>query len=195
MGRKMMIRTLGFATALMATMVTPGFTQTPPSMTLPVPSTLRPVPPAAVPAQPTAPAFAPSHLQAARDFLVVSGVNGNFDGILPEFYTRMQQQFAATRPELAKPLDEVMVGLKPDADQLIKTMSDRAAEFMAARLSEADLKEVVAFFNSPVGKRYQEGRPLAMNDIFNALQPWSIATSDFLFKRTREEMAKRGFQL
>ncbi len=191
----MMIRTLGFATAMMAVMGAPGFAQAPPSMTMPPPGTARPVAPPAAPAQPAAPAFAPSHLQAARDFLTVSGVNGNFDGILPEFYTRMQQQFGTTRPELNKPLDEVIVGLKPEADQLIKAMTDRAAEFTAARLSEADLKEVVAFFNSPVGKRYQEGRPLAMNDIFNALQPWSIATSDFLFKRTTEEMAKRGLKL
>jgi uncharacterized protein len=201
-----MIRKLALATTMMVALTAPlldagnVWAQAAPSMTMPVPSSpsvLAPAVPAApsAPVTPVAPLFPATHMQAAREVLQITGVTGNFDGIFAEFYTRMQQQFGVTRPELIKPLEEVLGIIKPEADQLIKAMSDRAAEFMAVRLNEADLKEVAVFFKSPLGKRYMDGRSQAMNDIFNALQPWSIQTSDFLFRRASEELSKRGHKL
>ncbi len=62
-------------------------------------------------------------------------------------------------------------------------------------MSEADLKEVAAFFRSTVGQRYNAMRPGAIDEIFALLQPWSVQTSNFLFDRFSEEMRKRGHKL
>lgn len=171
-----------------------AFAQSAPSMTLPQGAPPAAAPAPAAPAAQPAPQFTASHLAAARELLALTGTFNSFQNILAEFRSNMLQT-NITRPELQKPIEEVVAGLKPDADRLIKVMEDRACEFMSLRMSEAEMKEVTAFFKSPTGKKYLEQRPVAMNDIFNALQPWSQLTSNFLFDRTKAELEKRGLKL
>lgn len=150
-------------------------------------------------AQTSAPAvvqqnFAPSHLQAARDVVTGSGIGNSFEGIYPEFRQRMRQN-VTTRPDLQKDLEASIDALKGEAQKRIDEMVTAAARVFAAKMSEADLKEAAAFFNSPVGKRFNAARPEAINDIFNILQPWSIQTSDALYQALRVEMKKKGHDL
>jgi hypothetical protein len=135
------------------------------------------------------------HLKAARDVVVSSGISASFENIHNEFGDRVRQSVGTTRPEISKDLNEVLAGLKGEADKRRDEMIDAAASIFARRMSAADLTAISAFFNSEVGKRYNATRPLAINDIFTELQPWSIRTSDALFKIMSDEMRKRGHNL
>ncbi len=135
------------------------------------------------------------HLKVARDVIVSSGISASFAGIYDEFKDRVRQSIGTTRPEIAKDLTEVLDGLKGEADKRRDEMIDSSARIFARRMSEADLTAISTFFNSEVGKRYNATRPLAINDIFTELQPWSIRTSDALFKIMSDEMRKRGHNL
>lgn len=135
------------------------------------------------------------HVRVARDVVVASGISASFEGIYNEFKDRVRQSIGTTRPEIAKDLTEVLDGLKGEADKRRDEMIDSSARIFARRMSEADLTAIAAFFNSEVGKRYNATRPLAINDIFTELQPWSIRTSDALFKIMSDEMRKRGHNL
>jgi hypothetical protein len=158
-----------------------------------------------IPTLPQAPAPAPaqqppadipaSHLVAARDVLVASGVAASFESIYTEFRERVRQMVVTTRPELQKDTDEVIAALKPDADKKGEEIIASASFIFAKHISEADLKEIAAFFKSPVGQRYNAARPKALDEIYGLLQPWSINTSNFLFDRFSEEMRKRGHQI
>ena len=74
-------------------------------------------------------------------------------------------------------------------------MVDIAAKIYAKRLSEAELKDVVAFFRSPSGKRYVETQPQVLDDLVGAMQDWSQDVSEYMMVRVRVEMGKRGHQL
>ncbi len=152
-------------------------------------------PPPAAPAPTTASAIAPSHLQAARALVVASGISGSFEGIYPEFRLRMRQSIGVTRPEIAKDLEASIDLLKPEADKRIDDMITAAARIFAAKLPEADLQEATAFFSSPVGKRFNQARAGAIDEIFNVLQPWSIQTTEALFNAVRAEMKKKGHNI
>jgi uncharacterized protein len=184
------MRHLAFALGL-ALLSTSAIAQSGPVMQMPGVT----MPPAATaPAAPPAPAFPEAHMAAARELLQITGTFNSFQNILPEFRGNMLQT-NITRPELQKPIEEIVMALKPEADRLVKVMEDRASEFLALRMTEAEMKEVTTFFKTPVGKKYLDQRPAAMADIFNALQPWSQLTSNFLFERTKSELEKRGFKL
>jgi len=147
-----------------------------------------------------APAFAqsaatPSHLQAAREVVEVTGVSQNIDNIFREFDENTRQLVGSTRPEMTKDMNEVIAALKPEAQKRADEMTNAAAEVFAAKMTEADLKDVVAFFKSPVGQRYTNLRQQAMADLFKLLQPWSVQTSNYLFDRFSQEMRKRGHAL
>ncbi len=145
------------------------------------------------------PAFAqsaatPSHLQVAREVVELTGVSQNIDNIFREFESAARD-LIVTRPEAAKDMTEVIAGLKPEAQKRGEEMVKAATEIFAAKMSEADLKDVVTFLKSPVGQRYTTLRPQAMEELFKLLQPWSVQTSNYLFDRFSQEMRKRGHTL
>lgn len=135
------------------------------------------------------------HLKAAREVVISSGLSGSFDSIYVEFVAGIRQSLGATRPELKKDMEEVLASLKSEAEARREEIVDTSARVFASKMTEADLKEVAAFFNSPVGQRYNAYRPQVIDEIFALLQPWSTATSNRLYDLFAAEMRKRGHQL
>jgi hypothetical protein len=136
-----------------------------------------------------------THLQAAKDVLIVTGVADSFDSIYNEFRVRVREMVVTTRPELRKDTDEVIAALKGEADTKREEILASASFIFAKNMTEADLKEIAGFFRSPVGQRYNAARPKSLDEIFALLQPWSVNTSNFLFDRFSAEMRKRGHQI
>ena len=148
----------------------------------------------AAPAFAQAPALTPSHLQAAREVVDVTGVTATFTNIYKEFEVSVQG-LLATRPEMKKDADAVVAALKPEVEKRANEMVGTASEIFARKMTESDLKDVVAFFKSPVGQRYNALRREAMDDLLNVVQPWTVQTSDYMFDRFSQEMRKRGHNL
>lgn len=146
----------------------------------------------------TGPAFAqeiaPTHLAAARDVVTASGMSRSFEVVIPQFEQRLRQQFV-TRPEVAKELDPVFEQLKPEMELQEQAMVNRAAGALARRLDEAELKQIAAFFNSPIGKKYVETQPAVLDDLVKEMQDWSGELAEYIQVRVRAELAKRGLQI
>ncbi len=62
-------------------------------------------------------------------------------------------------------------------------------------MSEAELKELAAFFKSPIGLKYVQTQPKVLDDIVKEMATWSQTVSEYVIIRARAEMAKRGHQL
>jgi hypothetical protein len=136
----------------------------------------------------------PEHLKAAREVVVLSGLSQSIESLYAEFVGNVRASLA-TRPELKKDMEEVLTALKAEADLRRDEMLDSSTRIFASKMTEADLKEVMAFFNSPVGQRYNSNRTRALEEIYVVLEPWSTATSNRLFDLFQAEMRKRGHQL
>lgn len=146
-------------------------------------------------AQPAQPDIPQSYLEAARDVVILSGLAESFEAIYLEFRERVTQTVGTTRPEVRKDMEQIIELLRPEAEKKRQEIIASASYIFAKRMSEPDLKEVAAFFKSPVGQRYNAMRPRAIDEIYALLQPWSMQTSNFLFDRFSEEMRKRGHQM
>ncbi|AWI89085.1 DUF2059 domain-containing protein [Methylobacterium sp. DM1] len=149
-------------------------------------------------APPPAPAPEPevsaSHLALAREVMLSSGIARSFDSIIPTMADQIRKN-AVTRPDLAKDLDEVLKSLDPEMELQKQRLINIAARIYAKRLTEAELKDIVAFFRSPAGKRYVETQPQVLDDMVGAMQDWTQEVSEYIMVRTRAEMGKRGHQL
>ncbi|MCJ2029731.1 DUF2059 domain-containing protein [Methylobacterium sp. J-043] len=149
-------------------------------------------------APPPAPAPEPdlsaAHLALAREVMLSSGIARSFDSIIPTMAEQIRKN-AVTRPDLAKDLDEVLKGLDSEMELQKQRLITIAARIYAKRLNEAELKDIVAFFRSPAGKRYVETQPQILDDMVGAMQDWTQEVSEYIMVRTRAEMGKRGHQL
>lgn len=135
-----------------------------------------------------------SHLAMAREVAVSSGMTRSFDALAAPLLTQLQQM-NVTRPEIKKDLDEVVEQIRPEVEQRKEEMIDNAARAFASYMSEAELKEVAAFYKSPAGVKYVQTQPSVLDDIVRDLAIWTQKTSEFIMTRAREEMGKRGHVL
>lgn len=145
------------------------------------------------PARPATPApkYTPEHIALAREVMATSGIARSFDAMLPVFSEQVRRA-TVTRPEIQKDLDDVLGKLQPELELQKQEMLNTAAQLYAARISEADLRDIATFFRSPAGKRYVETQPLVLDDVVQAMQAWTQQVSEYVMVRVRSEMGKRG---
>jgi uncharacterized protein len=153
------------------------------------------------PAQPAqaatapAPTYSETHLAAARDVVIGSGLSRGFDGMVPQIADQIRTSFSRTRPELIKDMEEA---LRPMVDELSRQtdqMIGAASRLFAGRMSEPELKEIGAFFKTPAGQKYVNTQGPMLNELFAEMQVFSQTLGNIMMDRLREDMRKKGHQL
>jgi hypothetical protein len=143
---------------------------------------------------PSAPAPSASHLAAAREVALASGIVRSIDVIPPQLFERLREQIVA-RPELSKDLDDVLKTIGPEMELQKQKAVNAIAAIYARAMTEAELKDTIAFFNSPSGKKYVETQPVVLDDIVREMRDWSQEVAEYVMVRVRAEMQKKGHQL
>jgi hypothetical protein len=136
----------------------------------------------------------PGHLAIARELVSMTGTLSTVDGLIPSFAAQVRQQ-AVTRPDLTKDLEEVLKSLQPELEQRRQQIINAASRVYAKHMTEAETKDVVAFFKTPSGSKYIKIQPQLIDDIVETIQAWGDQVSEFVISRARAEMMKRGHQL
>ncbi|MGL5448001.1 MAG: DUF2059 domain-containing protein [Rhabdaerophilum sp.] len=134
----------------------------------------------------------PSHLAIAAEVLKASGLMRTFEASMPNVVDMLRTQVTRQRPELVKDIEEALKLVEARMPAVTNEGVTNAARFMAARLTEAELKEVNTFLNSPVGKKYVENLPGFMQDMLPFLEQWQQGVGQQLMGVFRDEMNKRG---
>lgn len=137
----------------------------------------------------------PGHLAAAREVAIASGFTRTFPGVVQQLMNSFYQQVAQTRPEVVKDLQAVMAQLEPEFMKGQEELTMLSARIIARRMSEQELKDTAAFFNTPSGKKYVEAQPLMIEDMVAAMRGYTDALSVAIAQRVRVEMKKRGHDI
>lgn len=136
----------------------------------------------------------PSHLAAARELMQTTGVLAPVDELIPTFSEQVRKQ-AVTRPELTKDLEEVLKNLQPELQLQRQQIANVVARTYAKWLTEQELKEITAFYKTPVGAKFNKVQADLVEDVVNDVQVWTQQASEYVVVRVRAELAKRGQSL
>jgi hypothetical protein len=137
----------------------------------------------------------PAALASARAIITSSGVTRSFDQIVPQMLEQLENTLVATRPEIKDSLRATLVGLEPEFRKTEQDVIDASALALANRMSEQELKETAAFFESASGKKYVDVQPAAFGEMVAAVQGWRQRLSTDMLARARVEMKKKGVDL
>jgi hypothetical protein len=74
-------------------------------------------------------------------------------------------------------------------------MTNEVVRLYAQRFSEQELKEAVAFYKTPTGKKLLEEEPKILDETYARLQQWATRLQSEVMTRVRAEMKKRGHNL
>jgi uncharacterized protein len=145
--------------------------------------------------QVASPPLMPSHLAVATDVLRHSGIVTMFTNSMPNVVGGLRANITRARPELTKDIEEALKVVEAELPSAIEEGLSESAGFLAAKMSEPELKEVLAFLTSAAGKKYVATLPGFMDEVVPYLQIWTQAVGQGATRRFGDEMAKRGHKL
>jgi uncharacterized protein len=152
-------------------------------------------PPAAPPAAPAASAApSPAALAAADTILRDIGIKQTIALVVPGMLTELETNVTRTRPEIKDSLRETLRAIQPEFDKTAVQTFNSAATILASQMSEKEIVELAAFFESPVGKKYVAMEPVFLQDLSDVVAPWREKLSTDILVRAREEMKKKGVE-
>jgi uncharacterized protein len=95
----------------------------------------------------------------------------------------------------AKDINEVTAQMHKEFDGRSSEMVDAAARAYAARFTEPELKQILAFYQTPVGQKMIVEEPKAIEDSMHGAAEWADNLSVDVMNRMRAEMKKRGHDM
>jgi uncharacterized protein len=155
-------------------------------------------PPAApAPAAPSAAAAAPAPpspaaIAAADKILSDIGLKQSIAIVVPGMMVELETNVTRTRPEIRDSLRATLKAIQPEFDQTAKQTYTEAAALLASQMSEKDITEVAAFFESPAGKKYVQVTPVFLQNLTDVTGAWREKLSTDILERARAEMKKKG---
>ena len=149
-----------------------------------------PAPPAATSSAPTAPS--PAAIAAADKILNTIGLKQSVAIVVPGMMVELETNVTRTRPEIRDSLRATLKAIQPEFDQTAKQTYSQAAALLASQMSEQDIVQVAAFFDSPAGKKYVEVTPVFLQQLGDVTGAWREKLSTDILERARAEMKKKG---
>jgi hypothetical protein len=148
-----------------------------------------------VAAQAPAPQPSPAALLIAKQIIDIKGVKTMFDPVVRGVVEKVKDTFMQTNFMWAKDLNEVAVIVHKDYDFRSSELVDQTARIYASHFTEAELKNILAFYQSPLGQKIVAEEPKAMDESMNNAATWADQLSNEVMAKMRAEMKKRGHDM
>jgi hypothetical protein len=150
---------------------------------------------AAAPASAQNPQPSPNALLIAKQIVQAKGVTQIMNPIAIGVVEKvkaivMQQNFM-----YQKDINEITDQLHKEFDGRATEMVDRAARAYAEHFTEPELKQILTFYQSPVGQKMVTEEPKAIDESMRGAAEWADNLSTDVMNRMRVEMKKRGHDI
>jgi hypothetical protein len=143
---------------------------------------------------PTAPPSAAAVL-LAKQIIVLKGVDKLFAPLIRGVIEKVKDQFMQTNFMWAKDLNEVAAQLEKEYQPRESELVDESARIYASHFTEAELKQILAFYQSPLGRKMVAEEPKALDESVANAGNWGDKLSEEIINRMRAEMKKRGHDI
>jgi uncharacterized protein len=134
-------------------------------------------------------------LATAKELITTKGAVAIFDPLVPGVIEQAKSTLLRTNPMLSKDLNEVAAKLRADyAPRSVEIVNDMA-KLYATRFTEQELKDALAFYKSPLGRKLLVEEPKVLDEGMQNAQTWANKLSEEVLGKIRVEMKKRGHEI
>ena len=141
------------------------------------------------------PAPSPAAVAMAKEVIVLKGASSLWDPIVPGVVEQAKNTFLQMNPMLSRDLNEVSARLRSELAPRQAELTDEIARLYATRFTEAELKEVLAFYKTAVGRKVITEEPKVLDTSMTHAQNWANKLSEEVVGKFRVEMKKKGHDL
>ena len=146
-------------------------------------------------AQTPAPAPTAGAIAAAKELLVMKKANLMYANAVPGVVERTKTELMQTNINYQKDLNEVAVIVAQKLANRTNEIGDGMAKVYASQFTEQELKDLVAFYKSPLGQKLLTAEPAAIQNSMAYLNEWAQNFAEVVNGEFRAEMRKRGKQI
>jgi uncharacterized protein len=132
---------------------------------------------------------------AARELLAIKGGTAMFEPVIPGVVESAKNSLLPTNPNLSRELNEISLQLRKEYESKKAELVYEVAIIYARHFTEQELKELIAFYKTPLGQKMLKEEPAAIEESLKSTQQWADAFSDAVMTRFRAEMLKKGHKL
>src|SRR5215475_2611652 len=113
-------------------------------------------------------------LALAKEIIVAKGGNAIYDPVVPGVVERARTLFLQSNPMLGKDLNEVAAKLQTELTPRTAELLNDGARLYASKFSEQELKDVLAFYKSPVGRKVITQEPVILDQSTTYIDAFAI---------------------
>ena len=147
-------------------------------------------PPAAAPAAQTK--TSPTAMLLAKELIDLKGAASAYDPLVNGVIEYHKNFYLQTNPTLQRDLNQVAQKLADDLSPRKAEMQQELTRIYASHFTEQELKDALAFYKTPLGKKLIAEEPKALEESMKAADDWSRQFATEVDAKFRAEMQKRG---
>jgi hypothetical protein len=137
----------------------------------------------------------PASILIAKQIIDIKGVKTMFEPIVRGVVEKAKDVFMQTNFMWSKDLNEVAAIMHKDYDSRSSELVDKTAQIYASHFTETELKNLLAFYQSPLGQKMIVEEPKALNESMISAAEWADNLSEDVMAKMRVEMKKRGHDM
>jgi hypothetical protein len=148
---------------------------------------------------PKAPASPPpppaSAVAAAAELLTIKKASTVYQNIVPTVVQRTKDAILQNNLNYQKDLDEVSVKLAGELANRKDEIAKAMALIYATNFTEQELKDLIAFYKTPLGQKFLEQEPKSITGSLAFMNDWAKIFSNEVAAMFRAEMRARGKEI
>jgi hypothetical protein len=137
----------------------------------------------------------PSAIAAAKEVVTAKGAAALYSPLVSGVIERTKLILLQTNPMLGKDLNEVAAKLHADYAPRSAEILNEVAKVYASRFTEQELKDTLAFYKSPLGRKLITEEPAILDQSMKTAQTWADNLAQEVIGKMRAEMKKRGHDI
>ena len=134
-------------------------------------------------------------LATAKELVGITGATALFSPLVAGVVEQSKLLFLQQNPMLQKDLNEIAAQMRTELQPRFVEITNEVAHEYASHFTEQELKDALAFYKSPLGRKLIAEEPKAMEETLKAADDWSRKFAAEVDAKFRAEMQKRGKNL
>ncbi len=131
----------------------------------------------------------------AKEILAAKNVSTLYQGAVPGLVQRTKDVLLQANLNYQKDLNEVAVKVAKDLAGREQEIGEQMAKIYAGSFTEQELKDLVAFYKSPLGAKVIAQEPAAFASARQFMDQWAQKFAEEINGRFRAEMKARGKEI
>ena len=136
-----------------------------------------------------------ARLSAAKELMKVTGAVRQFDTVMPVLFQQMRERLIQEHPGQEKELTEILSAIAMKFDTRKHELIDEVAALHARRLSLQEVKDLIAFYRSAIGRKYIRLQPEILEQSIIAGQRWGEKIGREIEEEVRTLAKQRGLPI